>query len=120
MIPDILHAILGAIKELPPNRWRCSVNGVSKGPVTEQKVGMKDTTAWARFGFKVDGAAHELLIERNISGTTTMTLDGAAMPDPHLDVYPTTWGLTMQLVVKCQFEVNGKVTEYRFDGRMWP
>ncbi len=58
--------------------------------------------------------------EREIGGSIVITLAGVAMPDPHLDVYPITWGLTIQLVVKCQFEVNGKVTEYRFDGRMWP
>ena len=118
---DVLSSLLGALKKLPPNRWRCTVDGTPKGPVTGHDVGLDKETAYTTFNFKVDQADHVLKAERNVAGgDTVIQLDGAAMPDPRLDIYPTTYGITMQIVVKCQFTVSGKTTEYRFDGRMWP
>jgi len=121
MTPDILHSLLGAIKELPPNRWRCSVNAVPKGPVTDHKVGVTGgTTAWTRFGFKVDGADHVLLVQRSVDGQTHIALDGADKADPSLNVHTTTYGISAQLVVTCHFTDADATAEYRFDGRLWP
>lgn len=117
---DVLHALLGAMKELPPNRWTVSVDSVRKGPVKEHHVGVADLEAWSRWKFTVDGADHDLKVLRNTAGDTTITLDTTNEPNASVDIHATTHGISAVLVVKCHFTVAGAVREYRFDGRLWP
>lgn len=117
---DVLHALLGAMKELPAHRWEVSVDGVRKGPVKDHKVGVADLEAWSRWLFVVDGKDQELKVVRSTAGTTTITLGTVAEPNASVDIHATTHGLSAVLVVKCHFTVRGAVKEYRFDGRLWP
>jgi hypothetical protein len=117
---DVLHALLGAMKELPPNRWIVSIDDVRKGPVLEHHVGVAGLDAWSRWKFTADGAAHDLKVIRTTAGETTITLDSANQPNASVDVHTTTHGISAVLIVKCHFTAGASVKEYRFDGRLWP
>lgn len=117
---DVLHALLGAMKELPAHRWTVSIDGVRKGPVEEHHVGVANLEAWSRWKFAVDGADHDLKVLRSTGGDTTITLDSMDEQNANVDIHATTHGLSAVLVVKCHFTLNGAVKEYRFDGRLWP
>ncbi len=116
-VPDLIHALLGALKELPPNRWICSVDNVRKGPVKEHKVGVRNlTTAWSRWKFVIDGKDHDLEVERE-GANTKIVFDTKELKQPHLDIHPDVHGFSIITVVKCHYiKDDGSAGEYRFDG----